>query len=451
MSNIVGKYEIGKAIASGDFDCRIRHCTHIITGAQYAVRIYEKAILAEASWMWNGIREAVQVMRTLPKHENIVEMVECFETKSSLYILMQLTSPTSMTKIFTDEGREIPLSLTRSYFQQVVKGLLHMHERHVVHMGIAPDHVMVDSRDIVKIGNLVSCRFCQPGQTMNDIKGTTHTVAPEVLRQNPYDPYLADAWGMGVLLYFMLNGGRYPHDAANTSRNILNHKMRRMNPALPESAKDLINELLEPDPAKRMTVADILSHPWMTVENREEDHEYNVRRKSLSSSIANVDSTWDESSKTLNITLPVGLSKQEEAAYILQHTWRAYRKRQKAMNKTMSMVKGSMRGMASFRIKRLTSTVGPMLSSNSRRSSYASATAAAASQGPTATSATAASTVVQQGSPSPLKNIMQCNHCGRLPPPRIQAGKLPYPSAHFDYDVKSGTFQEKKKQLCIDF
>ena len=450
MSNIVGKYEIGKAIAAGDFDCRIRHCTHIVTGAQYAIRIYDKSILAEAAWMWNQIREAVQVMRTLPKHENIVEMVECFETRSSLYILMQLTSPTSMTKIYTDEGREIPLSLTRSYFVQVVKGLMHMHERHVVHMGIAPDHIMVDGRDVVKIGNLVSCRFCQPQQLMNDVKGTTHTVAPEVLRQNPYDPYLADAWGMGVLLYFMLNGGRYPHDAANTSRNILNHKMRRMNPALPENAKDLINELLEPDPAKRLNVADILNHPWILSENTEEEQEYYVRRKSLNSSIGTVDSNWDEDSRTLSITLPVGLSKQEEAAYILQHTWRAYRKRQKALTKTMSSVKGGplSRGGVSFRIKRSHSTISS--SSPSRKNSSVAASSSPSLHAAAASSASSTSAATPQV-PSPLKNMMQCTHCGRLPPPRVLPGKPPYPTTHFEYDTKTGGFVEKVKQLTIEF
>jgi serine/threonine protein kinase len=292
-------------------------------------------------------------------------------------------------------------------------------------------------------------------------------VAPEVLRQNPYDPYLADAWGMGVLLFFMLNGGRYPHDAANTSRNILNHKVRRTNPALPESAKDLINELLEPDPTKRLSVADILTHPWMMVDNKEEDHEYHARRASLSSQVLSVDSSWDESSKTLNITLPIGLSRQEESAFILQHTWRAYRKRQKALVKTQStLLKGGaitvQKGLASFRIKRMTS-LAPSAMLGSRRGSYASPAAAAGlgnsggggslrasdSTLPSGSGGGPSGSPQQPGS-QPLKNIMQCNLCGRLPPARVQPGKLPYPTTEYEYDIKTGAFrQEEKKTLLL--
>src|SRR5687768_2439560 len=72
---IVGKYRLGKVLGAGDFDCRIRLCTHVSTGLQYAIKIYDKNVLREYQWMWDQIRDAIQVMRTLPKHEFIVEMV----------------------------------------------------------------------------------------------------------------------------------------------------------------------------------------------------------------------------------------------------------------------------------------------------------------------------------------------------------------------------------------
>lgn len=334
---MIGKYELGIALAAGDFDCRTRLCSHVVTGASYVVRIYDKAVLEEAQWMWERVRASIYVQRTLPKHENIVEMVECFETASSLYILMQLFQSVNVTKLLcsnirdtgeaveaedgsvppsvlgaywnqtlakatqirqrgspllntsvsafedsqrstTTSGSTTPRRLLRkrnkfskqqicNFFSQVVRGVLHMHEHNVVHLGIAPDHILINDRGLVKIGNLVSCCFCTPGTLMEEMKGTRHSVAPEVLSSDPYDPYLVDAWSLGVLLYFMLNG-RYPHDGANTLEHIMYNHIRPSDPHIPHLAKDLLSRLLVTEPAKRMRVSEILQHPFFSDSER---------------------------------------------------------------------------------------------------------------------------------------------------------------------------------------
>ncbi|EAN94886.1 protein kinase, putative [Trypanosoma cruzi] len=331
---IVGKYELGKVLASGYFDCRTRLCTHIVTGAQYVVRIYNKSVLAEAQWMWDRTRDAINVMRTLPKHENLIETVECFETQTSLYILMQLFAPLQVTKLYTSETASghrvmIPIQQTKHYYAQVVRGLLHMHEHNVVHLGLAPDHVMVNDRDQVKIGYLVSCAYFPKGEMCHDIRGTTHTVAPEVLRNEGYDPYLADAWSMGVLLYFMLHHGRYPHDGANTTKNIMYNRIRPPDPTLSPDARDLLARLLHPTPSRRMRVENIMSHPFFAANQSDTD---NAEGRGAGRFVVSSPETYctldlATGEDTVNIQIPYGLSRQEEAAYIIQHTYRAYRSR----------------------------------------------------------------------------------------------------------------------------
>lgn len=452
---------MGRVLATGDFDCRTRICTHIITGAQYAVRIYDKHILAEASWMWNQTREAVQVMRTLPKHENIVEMVECFETENSLYILMQLHAPLHVTKMFTTQ-KDIPLSRTKQLFTQVVRGIMHMHDNGVVHCGIAPDHVLVNDRDQVKIGFLVSCRFYQRGKSMTGMRGTKHSVAPEVLRQEPYNPVLADSWSLGVLLFFMLNGGQYPHDGANTTKNILNHKVRQLNPALPVQARDLVNQLLTYDPAERLAVGDIFNHPWMLDDRVEEDAEFQQRNLHARHSTSGVESNYDASNDMISITLPYGLSQEEEAAYIIQHMWKAYQRRKNNAGDGMSLslVQRVPHRAASLRLKRVASTIKHMPGMTGRRKSQAVEVAIAPSA---AERRLSRNSVVSLPTPAhslshgggskasafprhtfsisstsatpqhhhPAHNHSQCAHCGRMPPQRLHPGKSPYPAAKF--------------------
>eukprot|EP00796_Vickermania_ingenoplastis_P010177 gene10177-7129_t len=408
LRQVIGKYELGAALAAGDFDCRTRLCSHVVTGAPYVVRIYDKSVLEEAQWMWERVRASIHVQRTLPKHENIVEMVECFETTSSLYILMQLFQSVNVTKLLcsdiVDDGgveagdgavppsafsshwsdtvnranqirsgamptarhvriaqpsmnssamalgigngdepsssgrtgpsEPLPRSASASalprhfprrrarltiqqvcnYFTQVVRGVLHMHEHHVVHLGIAPDHILINDRGLVKIGNLVSCCFCTPGAKMGEMKGTRHTVAPEVLTSDPFDPYLADAWSLGILLYFMLNG-RYPHDGANTLEHIMYNHLRPPDAHLPASAKDLLNQLLQPDPTKRMPVSEILQHRFFSEDSAAEE-------------AADSGEPLGSNAKTRNV--------EEEAASIIQ---KAYRRYTEQKNEGMQMQK----------------------------------------------------------------------------------------------------------------
>lgn len=362
---IIGKYELGAVLAAGDFDCRTRLCTHTVTGVTYVVRIYSKQILAEAQWMWERLRESIRVQRTLPKHENIVQMLECFETESSLFILMHLFPSVNITNMFIEgqqqagspiasnsdnappglgagmavlgnssmyvgsgslpkslSGRQdgsgsprlgsprnspfekgldneaqhwrswggltdgssqgtrgaVSITRVRDLFLQIVNGVLHLHRHSVVHTGIAPDHILVhQERGNVKISNLVSCCFCTRGQKFHCLRGTRHTVAPELLRQEPYDPYLADAWSVGIVLYFMLHGGRYPHDGANTLQRILYHHIRPCNPGLPPNAQDLVKRLLQPNPGERLSLEAVLFHSFCTnVSDR--DHGFVVYR-----------------------------------------------------------------------------------------------------------------------------------------------------------------------------
>ena len=62
-TQIVGNYTLGEVIGAGEFDSRIRKCTHNKTGKTYAIKIYDKCILTRDSWKWQQIEEAIKVLR----------------------------------------------------------------------------------------------------------------------------------------------------------------------------------------------------------------------------------------------------------------------------------------------------------------------------------------------------------------------------------------------------
>ncbi len=104
----------------------------------------------------------------------------------------------------------------------------------------------------------------QVGQRVNAHCGTPAYLAPEIIKHLEYDPMLADVWSAGILFYSLLHG-HFPfraNDLAELEERILDGHYP-LNDDLSTAARDLIINILQPDPELRPTIADILDHPWM--------------------------------------------------------------------------------------------------------------------------------------------------------------------------------------------
>jgi serine/threonine protein kinase len=393
MANTVGLYELGAVLGTGDFDCRIRKCKHVITGGEFAVKIYSKEVLSESQWMWDQLAEAVQVMRSLPKYEHVVEMVECFETETHLYILMPYVRSLSLYHwSHQANAASAPMEKKRQIFEQVIRGVHHMHKNRVAHLGIAPDHILLGDSD-VKISFLVACKnvVVRDGiaERITHTCGTTHTVAPEVLRHKPYDPFAADVWSCGVVLFFLLNNGKYPFDGANTTKHILRDERRPCDPSLPAEARDLVDRMLDKNPETRITIKDVLAHSWML-----------KATKALHAEVS-----WANETKTqLKIKLPtVSMGEREVAAMIIQGVWRFLRKREPKA--------------AAERVAELDNTFP------------ADATILLSST-PTDDEPSTAIRLAHDKWKNNLKWApVKCTSCGNPPPQRVRPGLAPYPQA----------------------
>ncbi|MGH0117133.1 UNVERIFIED_CONTAM: hypothetical protein FKN15_029546 [Acipenser sinensis] len=98
--------------------------------------------------------------------------------------------------------------------------------------------------------------------------GTPGYLSPEVLRKDPYGKPV-DLWACGVILYILLVG--YPpfwdEDQHRLYQQIkagaYDFPSPEWDTVTPE-AKDLINKMLTINPAKRITAAESLKHPWIS-------------------------------------------------------------------------------------------------------------------------------------------------------------------------------------------
>jgi serine/threonine protein kinase len=107
--------------------------------------------------------------------------------------------------------------------------------------------------------------------------GKHNYMSPEVAANvDAFDGFAIDLWAAGVILYIMLTGFP-PYDQASRAdqrfdlivRGKLMEQLRNWDIELSEEAGDLLQNMMRLHPKERLTLAQVLQHPWVSDKNVE--------------------------------------------------------------------------------------------------------------------------------------------------------------------------------------
>ena len=145
------------------------------------------------------------------------------------------------------------------------------------------ENVLVTKDGICKIIDMGMCLRVGVNPTTGIIRympaqipcGKKNYIAPEVIiGQNPFNPLLSDVWATGVMLFILVTGVP-PMDSAQRLdpryRMICNNELPAMleqwGITLSYEIIDLLRKILRPNPLERLSLNEILAHPWMMQED----------------------------------------------------------------------------------------------------------------------------------------------------------------------------------------
>jgi serine/threonine protein kinase len=148
------------------------------------------------------------------------------------------------------------------YIGSLAQALEYCHMKNVIHRDIKPENLLVDSKGEVKIADF-GWSVHAPSSKRHTLCGTLDYLPPEMVEGHAHDKTV-DIWSLGVLCYEFLVGSP-PFEAQGHSETY--RRIAKVDLKFPsfvsDQAKDLITKLLVKDPSHRLSLREVVDHPWI--------------------------------------------------------------------------------------------------------------------------------------------------------------------------------------------
>ena len=149
------------------------------------------------------------------------------------------------------------------FMQQIISGVEYIHKVRICHRDLKPENLLLDEQNNIKIVDFGLSNVYKENETLNTACGSPCYAAPEMIAGKRYHGLNSDIWSCGIILYAM-TCGYLPFEDPNTSK--LYKKILNCDFLIPgfisKASKDLIKKILNTDPTKRYTIAEIRAHEW---------------------------------------------------------------------------------------------------------------------------------------------------------------------------------------------
>ncbi|KAJ3121884.1 Mitogen-activated protein kinase [Nowakowskiella sp. JEL0407] len=302
---ITRKYKITRELGQGAYGL-VCAAKNLETGQEVAIKkvtkIFDKQILAK-----RALRE-LKLLKHLNGHENITGIhdmdIADVEAFNEIYLVQELMEA-DLHQIIRSEQ-----PLTDAHYQyfiyQILRGLKYIHSANILHRDLKPGNLLVNADCELKICDFGLARGFEDSEGagfLTEYVATRWYRAPEIMLSFKSYSKAIDLWSVGCIFAELLGSrplfkGKDYVDQLNQILSILgtpdDATLRRIGseraqlyikslPKMPkvsfaklypkasEQALDLLERLLYFDPAKRITVDEALSHPYLEAYHDIED------------------------------------------------------------------------------------------------------------------------------------------------------------------------------------
>lgn len=262
-------YVHDKKLGEGGF-AKVRLATHLATQQQVAIKCLDKIKLGpELPRIYNEI----ECLKRL-KHKNIARLYQVFETQTSIYLVLEYCAGRELFDYIVSKSKlEEPEAAQIIYDLMRVLDFIHING--FAHRDLKPENVLFDDKHQIKLidfglaancsaDNMANNKNQAPIDQLSTCCGSVTYAAPEVISGGVYSGTAVDVWSAGIMMYALLVGQLPFNDNSITKLyQKIQGGLKGLPSFLSHDASDLIREMLTVDPKRRITVREVLIHPWL--------------------------------------------------------------------------------------------------------------------------------------------------------------------------------------------
>jgi len=303
-------YWVGRKLKKAIYGC-VRSCTVLrvreggwagphgnslweITPEMAAVKIIDLNLVEEmqGKHIEDPLKE-VAAMQFLCKdgaQPNVLPCWDLFKDSKYIYLVMPFCSSGELFGYVERNGRfEEPVA--KFWFRQILNALFHLQKHGICHRDVSLENVLVDENTkalVIDLGMCIRIPYNSPSgcSKVYDVSsgtlrklilpqgqcGKPNYISPEILQNaESFDGAAIDIWAAGIVLFIMLIG-LPPFEWASSDdprfrlicRGGLRQLVEQWQRPISLDAIDLLQSMLREDPRDRLSLFQILHHPWVT-------------------------------------------------------------------------------------------------------------------------------------------------------------------------------------------
>lgn len=258
-------WELGEVLGRGGFS-RVYVATSTSSEQRLACKVIRHHCYIPLAFTKNMLKTELDCASRL-QHENVVSILQTYSFPKYTLLLMHLYELGSLQRHLWSHAANLDLTHIRCVFRQLADALQYVHKKGVAHRDIKFENVFVKRRFseihphfIVALGDFGLSKKVQ-GLT-GSMAGTMYSMAPEVLEGKYYNPYKADVWSLGVLLYILLQE-KYPY-WKNKYHDVLIHRATNWKGLrVSNEVRHLLSTMLNICAVCRLTAKEVWKLRWV--------------------------------------------------------------------------------------------------------------------------------------------------------------------------------------------
>ena len=253
-----------KELGVGSFG-RVILVQHNKTQAQYAIKAIDKrntTNIQEKPYF----RREIEIMYRI-HHPNVVKLFGHFEDNTYCYFIMEYIQGGNIYSYVPKNGiRKISTQQVASIIKDVISATYFLYNMipQIIHRDIKPENVLLGSGMQAKLTDFGWSNYMQGEYKRTTVCGTPIYLAPEMISNSGHDEKV-DIWCIGVLLFELMTGVQ---PWKGTDVNTVKMNISRLNINWPKNmdkkARDLISKILKYYPYERISLENMLVHPFFT-------------------------------------------------------------------------------------------------------------------------------------------------------------------------------------------